>query len=70
MTTCGKAHHWRIEEANGKTSSATCLRCGATREFHNGCELDRDVGLHTWHDIVLSGSNGTSYQRRKRKGAA
>lgn len=28
-------HHWRIEEANGPTSSGECVRCGAVKEFRN-----------------------------------
>lgn len=28
-------HHWRIEEANGPTSSGECIECGAVKEFRN-----------------------------------
>ena len=33
MTVC--AHHWKIEEPNGRTSKAVCANCGAEDEFAN-----------------------------------
>jgi hypothetical protein len=29
------AHHWKIDEPTGPTSSAICKNCGATRIFKN-----------------------------------
>ena len=29
------AHHWKIDSADGPTSSAVCKRCGAVSEFSN-----------------------------------
>jgi RNase P subunit RPR2 len=31
-------HHWRIESPNGPTCRATCLSCGAEREFNTAAE--------------------------------
>lgn len=28
-------HRWRIDEPKGRTSSGTCMHCGAAREFAN-----------------------------------
>ena len=29
------AHHWRIDEVNGPTSTGVCSTCGAERTFRN-----------------------------------
>lgn len=33
--TAAHSHHWRIAEPNGQYSEATCVSCGAEKQFRN-----------------------------------
>lgn len=55
-------HHWKIPEANGKTSVGVCLKCGDQREFRNS-EPDA-------HDRAIQRLRGVKGVGRLRQGGA
>ena len=46
MNDCGRAHHWKIDEAGGGPNSlGICVNCGATKPFGNSQEAAEVLAL-------------------------